>query len=145
MVYNKTGVVKTAELNVDWFIDEETFNGTDEINSFSSPILYLYNAVQWTTYQKEKVSISIPITSENLVLELLDYISYSDKINTNNVLRYGWITKINVDFNNFIMNIDLTLLPTDYPSINIIDETCFTTNSIDEITTGNNIIDETGV
>jgi len=115
--YTKTKVIKSAPDNLmkcKWFYDYAAYNNleTSVVSSLSAPYMYLQNMVEWTTLPKNQVNISVPVTTTNITLELLDYISFTDPILTNNVTLYGWITKISIDMNNSKINLELTLAST---------------------------------
>ena len=115
--YTKTKVIKSAPDNIMksmWFYDYAAYNNLDTsvISALSAPYMYLQNLVEWTTLPKNQVNISVPVTTTNITLELLDYISFTDPILTNNVTLYGWITKISIDMNNSKINLELTLAST---------------------------------
>jgi len=115
--YTKTKIVRNAPDNIMksyWFNDASAFHGFDSsvIPTFSAPILYLQNLIEWTTLPKNQVHISIPVTSTNITTELLDYISFTDPVYTNDVTLNGWVTKIAVDMNNSKIDLELTLVST---------------------------------
>ena len=115
--YTKTKVIKSAPDNLmkcNWFYDYAAYNNleTSVVSSLSAPYMYLQNMVEWTTLPKNQVNIDVPVTTTNIALELLDYISFTDPVLTNNVTLYGWITKISIDMNNSKINLELTLAST---------------------------------
>jgi len=82
-----------------WYINTRRFEGAEsgiEASKADSPFMYLFNLAMWCTIQKEEVKFNIPITAENVVLELLDPITFSDTIYTDNTVRIGWITGIEI-------------------------------------------------
>lgn len=115
--YTKTKIAKNAPNNImksNWFIDSSIFyNSTSSvIPSNSAPFLYLQNLIEWTSLPKNQVNFSLPINSTFILLDLLDYVSFTDIIITNNVTVYGWITNIAIDLNNSKINIELTIKST---------------------------------
>jgi len=99
---------------LDWYIDGNLFDGAESyIDTNSSAWNYLWLFVDWTTHQKKSVTYSLPLTAANVTLELLDRVTFSDKIYTNDVGLGGWITKIKYNINKDLMDITLTLAPED--------------------------------
>jgi hypothetical protein len=115
--YTKTKVVKSAPDNLmksHWFIDHATYYnlGSSVVSTLSAPYMYLENLIEWSTLPKNQVNISIPVSSTNIQRDLLDYISFTDPILTDNTTLYGWITKISLDMNKSIIDLELTLAST---------------------------------
>ena len=66
---------------------------------------------EWCTRQKEIVTYKLPLSAANLVLELVDHLTFSDAIYTSNTARPGWITYIEVDIKNDQIMLEVTLNP----------------------------------
>jgi hypothetical protein len=150
--YEKTQIVKNAPLNITksfWFIDPNSFYDYEDNRPVcptnSAPFLYLQNLVEWTSRQKRLVSFSLPINSTTIVSELLDYVSFTDPIYTNNQTLYGWITKISINIKRNEINYTLMLLPHDPLTVVNIIETGDAPDTITESGSQPDTITETGV
>jgi hypothetical protein len=116
--YTKSKAIQKAPdtiSNLYWYADQ---NASGSIPSQSpgvsvdnSPWKFLVNLAEWSTRQKDIVTYSLPLTSANIVLELLDHIDFSDTIYTNSIARPGWITSISIDPKKDSMQIEATLDP----------------------------------
>lgn len=104
-----------------WYDDRKIYDPTitTGVGTETAAYLYLKNLVEWTTRQKDIVTYSIPITTTNLALELLQPVIFNDDIYTNHLNRTGWITGIEVDTANDKINIETTLEP--YNLVNVSD------------------------
>ncbi len=96
-----------------WYTNTYQFNNAEfrGASKGDSPFNYLMNLCEWSTLQKYEVKFNVPLTLENVSLELLDYISFSDTIYTNNEVKYGWITGIEFNPSKNYMRITATLSP----------------------------------
>lgn len=113
--YEQTNVVKAyPDLECKWFIDDETFYGVDEMFYGHSPMQFLSNFIDWMTVQKDIVTFRVPITTDMIVLNLLDYVSFEDEIITLDIARNGWITKTKIDTVKNEIELELTLIPGGY-------------------------------
>lgn len=80
-------------------------------------IEYAYNYVRmfvdWTTRQKLQVSYSLPITDENIKIDLMNDIQFNDPIITPDPGEYGkgWITKIGIDTIKDKIDVEITFEP----------------------------------
>jgi len=96
--YKKVGYANTPkdnETELDWFIDTGEF--TSEYQGVdSSAFKFLKNLVEYTAYRKIKIKYSLPLTSENLGLELLDKVQFSDNIITNDETLLGFISMVSI-------------------------------------------------
>ena len=126
--WSQTKVIKSTPENLSkayWFFDPALFYNLSSkacpINS--APFMYLQKSVLWRTQQKRKTEFSIPMTSNFVQLELLDYVSFTDSIYTNSTTLYGWITKMAYNLNKDEIDIELTLLPYDPAESGVIIET----------------------
>lgn len=97
--YDIAGAVQPLPKNLSempWYINTKQFKN-EEFSGASksdSPFKYLQNLSEWCTLQKDQVKFNVPLTYDNVRLELLDYVSFADTIYTNNEVRYGWITVV---------------------------------------------------
>jgi hypothetical protein len=94
-----------------WYTNTYDFNSStfEGANKTDSPFRYLQNLSEWTTLQKDEVKFNIPISSTYVTLELLDYVSFSDPIYTDNEVRHGWITGIEFTPTKNVMRLVVTL------------------------------------
>lgn len=147
--FYKTKVLKplTSELGeCNWYRDLREFdsNATGTMNQ--SIMRYLNNLVYWNTQQKNVISYSIPLTPDNIKIELLDKVEFSDPFITYNIPIYGTVTSYEIDTVENNINIEIItesryilaspeIIDEDTPDIlSIIDEdTVSTTNIIDEV------------
>lgn len=93
-----------------YLFNNQTFVGASKADS---PYKYLENLALWTTLQKDEVRFDLPITSENCVLELLDFVQLSDTIMTDSETRIGWITGIEFIPTKNIMRVTVLLNPSE--------------------------------
>lgn len=131
--YEKTGVIKAyPDLECDWFFNEEVFYSLDEMPYDTSPMLFLQNFIDWVSIQKETVPFSVPITSDSISMNLLDYSSFTDAIITYGITRYGWITKSKINTKNNTIEFELMLKPGGYSEMGDIIETGSAADEIEE-------------
>ena len=100
--------------NLNWYADTATTTSgvaSPGASVDDSPWKYLKELSQWSTLQKEIVTYRLPMSYANLVLELLNYVKFSDAIFTSNTLRPGWITYIEVDTVQDQIILEVTLNP----------------------------------
>ena len=114
--YTVNNIIRQAQNDISelqWYIDRSIFSAdtTWGTEATSSAYYYLVLLAQWTTLQKYIVKYSVPITTGTILLELLDYIGFSDAIYTNNEVKYGYITGLEIDTTEDKINITLVLLP----------------------------------
>lgn len=99
-----------------FYVDEDAFNGGN-IGQGATPFKYLELLVEWTTLQKEITEFAIPLTTANVVRELLDFVKFRDQKYTAGELREGYITKIKPEPARDQIIIELTLIPSNIESI----------------------------
>lgn len=97
--YDIAGAVQPLSKNLSempWYINTKLFNSEtfEGASKSDSPFMYLQNLSEWCTLQKDEVKFNVPLTIENVRLELLDYIAFSDPIYTNDEVRNGWVTAV---------------------------------------------------
>jgi hypothetical protein len=102
---------------------------------------YFLQLINWTTVQKDIVDYAIPINADNLELDLLSPVNFSDPIYTNNTTRLGWVTKQEIDIRNNQILLSLVLNPSSVTTPNLIIEqgTPLNTDQIVERGTPTNI------
>lgn len=119
-----------------WYSNTNDFNNLENKGASTSDSAYkfLTNLVEWTTRQKDVVSFQIPVSTTNIVRELLDYINFSDAIYTDDTTRPGWITGVKFNIKKDTIGIEATLEPENQIIQNIIDERgqLYTTSQHDE-------------
>jgi len=146
--FYKTKILKplTKELSeCNWYRDLREFDTNAAGTMDQSIMKYLNNLVYWNTQQKNIISYSIPLTVDNIKIELLDKVQFSDPFITYNIPIYGTVVEYEIDTSNSIINILMIaesryilqspeIIDEDTPDIlSIIDEdTLSTTNIIDE-------------
>jgi hypothetical protein len=136
-----------------WYFDITISNiftvlgrGTD-----NSAFKFLKNACEWLTRQKEYVTYSIPMTEDNLInIELMNRVSFTDKIYTDDIADEGWITKVEYDTKKDQINVTVMFAPKEEQSFGgdgMIVERGINLNfdTVIEQTTNTNIVIETGV
>ena len=109
--YLKTGKINPIPEsigNCKWFPKNTDFDPDAEEKSDSGFAL-LVKLVEWTTQHKDLVEYSIPITAANVVLELMDPITFVDQKYTNGADRKGYISKIKIVPSKDLMIIELTI------------------------------------
>jgi hypothetical protein len=81
--YDQYKTIKTFEKDIEWFNDRSRFDSTGTgIGVDSSAYKFLQNCVYWMTRQKRQVKFTVPITSNNIALDLATKISFRDTIYT---------------------------------------------------------------
>lgn len=145
--YTRIEQVNTAPKNLSelpWYIDENEFDtGTSSGATDTYAVYqYLYNLINYCSRQKYRVTFDIPITTDNIQRELIDLVTFSDAIYTNNVSNTAYIEKINLIPQDDIMRLTLLVIPTDLPSgiieetmsaPDVIEETMIATDQIEEV------------
>lgn len=114
--YLRTKVIRQPQIDIselEFFtdraaIDSDTTWGTGDT---SSAYKLLDNLSSWTTLPKKIVSFSLPINSEYILDDLMDYRGFKDTIFTNNRQKNGWITGIGLDTETDMIKMTMTLLP----------------------------------
>lgn len=91
-------------------IPDTTFTFTDLLDTDGYTLQYINLLVDWTTRQKLQVSYALPITTDNIKLELMDNVLFSDKIITPEIGEYGkgWITGLQLDPKKSIIKVTIT-------------------------------------
>ena len=125
--YNRAAAVQPAPDRLSklyWYSDVNVFNGLPNTGAsvIDSAYKFLSILVQWTTRQKDMVTFSLPLSSANIVRELLDYITFADTVYTDKAIRPGWITSIKLSPKRDTIVIEATLEPENQIIWNIIDE-----------------------
>jgi hypothetical protein len=79
-----------------WFNNSNIFNGLENIGASTSDsaFKYLTNLMEWSTLQKETVTFYLPLTSENIQIELLDYGEFQDTFYGTHL---GWVVGVEID------------------------------------------------
>jgi len=130
----RTNTLNKLTLELKWFHDPGMFEGIGESDNTSAHFL-LDLLIEWATREKDVATYSIPITPDNLKLELMSYGRFRDTIHTDNVYKNGYITKIKVLESE--IELEVTLIPDSVPSLSTADIYVETTNNI------NNIVEST--
>lgn len=139
-----------------WFSDINKYDSLDETNvnndlTKDSAYKYLEQLVDWVTIPKQMVKFSIPLTTTYLNLQLLDYVGFSDAKLTNGNVLNGWVVQKEFDPQMDLINIELLLAPTTYPTpltageiedAEILDENCSPNDEIVSETGATDIISE---
>jgi len=96
-----------------WYTDSSSITTGPSVGCSvdDSPWKFLNGMAEWCTRQKEIVTYKLPLSAANLVLELVDHLTFSDAIYTSNIARPGWITYIEVDIKNDQIMLEATLNP----------------------------------
>jgi hypothetical protein len=148
----KNGINNKAQADISqltFFVDSALYNPAATIGTgtASSAFYFLQLLAQWATLQKDKVTYSIPINATNVVLDLLDTANFKDAVYTNDSLKPGWCTSIEVDALNNQMKVQVTLQPPEIQANNLIVErgTILNTDTITEHGNDVNTITEPGV
>jgi hypothetical protein len=96
-----------------WYYDKSIYNNTEFTGASveDSAYMFLQNLVVWTGINKDNCTFNIPITVDNIKLELCDMILFEDGFFTDGVQRKGWITFIQVDTNRHQIKLQVTLEP----------------------------------
>jgi len=107
--------------DLNWYIDVRTLPQIDEIQQYtgtnSSAWKYLKQLISWTTIQKDVVEFSLPLTATNAQIELLDYVTFSDPIYTDDTAVDGWIVSLKVDPKKNQIVVKVMLKPDGYDDI----------------------------
>jgi hypothetical protein len=125
--YSVNRTVKQAQGDIsqlNWFVDRALFDpattwGTGDT---SSAYYLLKILAQGVTLQKGIITYSIPINAANMALELLDVISVTDVIFTNNVPKLGYLVSHEVITANDQIKLQVMLLPNElqpYPPVTV--------------------------
>lgn len=132
-----------------WFIDPALYNGTGESSDASAAHKLLENLISWSTRQKFRAVYSIPITKQNIQIDLLDVVSFKDQKYTNGDFLDGYVEKIKVDPVNDRINLEVILKPADLetfpPGVDLIIETGSAPDTYTESGSNPNTVTETGV
>jgi hypothetical protein len=130
-----------------WYIDSAVFNNVATSTDDSAAHKYLANLVSWSTRQKSRVVYRIPITADNIEIEMLDPVSFTDQKYTNGNARIGYIEKIKEIPSSDSIQIQAILRPTDLesPYDGLIIETGSAPTTITETGSRPDTITETGV
>lgn len=98
-----------------WYTDRTIFDSTETtgISADSSAFLFLTNLCEWCSRQKDLVDYALPINATNVVLDLLDRITFNDAIYTNSADRGGWLTMVGIDPAKDIIFVESLLEPDD--------------------------------
>lgn len=95
-----------------WYIDPSLYGlPASHTGTASSAYKYLRNLAEWSSIQKDVVKFSVPITTANIALELLQPIRYQDQVTTGVSYRDGWITSIVVDAKENRINLTAIIMP----------------------------------
>lgn len=96
-----------------WYTNTYIFNNKkfSGASKSDSPYKYLENLALWCTLQKDDVQFLLPVTTTNVVLELLDFIQITDTIFSNGETRVGWITGLEVQPRKNSIKVTVTLNP----------------------------------
>jgi len=141
--YLQTLTVNPFKANLKWFQDNDNFSpGTGGVGN--TAFRYLEGLIEWATRLKDITEFKIPITVQNIELELMAAASFSDKFYTDSETRVGWITKKKVLPGERAVGIELTLIPTDLEFIQNIIETGSGDYEVIESGSGDNEIIEGG-
>jgi hypothetical protein len=81
---------------------------------------YLDRLIRWTSTQHMQVEYSIPLTEENINIELTDKVFFNDKLLTNNSNYTGYVDGITYNTKQNIINISLMLQNEQYDPQEII-------------------------
>jgi hypothetical protein len=132
-----------------WFIDGAVYDGTGISDDQSAAHKFLANLIQWSTRQKNRAVYSIPISSQNVLIDLLDVVKFKDQKYTNGDFRTGYIEKIKVNPRTDTIDIEAILRPLDMedvpPDGDLIIETGDAPDTITESGSWPNTITETGL
>jgi len=132
-----------------WYINGAAFDGTGTQNDASAAHLFLANLTSWTTRQKFRALYSIPISKNNIQIDLLDYVSFKDQKYTNGEFYTGYVEKIKIDPTRDRIDLEVILKPPDLetfpPDTDLIIETGNAPDTITELGNNPNTITEIGV
>jgi hypothetical protein len=102
--------------SLNWYQDRSVLSDLTEaakgVGVYSSAYMFLQQIIGWLTDQKDTVTFSVPITVASAQYDLLMPVYFSDYVYTYDVARFGWITRIEPNFNdtdNAVFNISLIL------------------------------------
>lgn len=136
--YLKSGVIKRAPASLTeckWYIDASEFN--EKIffkvqGESSSPYFLLQNLIEWTVFQKNIVTFSVPLDDNYINRDLLDFCLFKDVILTNNEHKAGWIVKRKINTKNDSIEFTMILRPTPLSEFIVVRETGSAPDTIDE-------------
>lgn len=112
--YERAAAIQQAPADISklyWFNSSATFSGLDAkgVSTSDSSYKFLKELIAWTTRQKTLTQFSLPVTGDNIRLELLDYINISDLIYSDDEIRVGWIVAVEVNTTNDTIGITCML------------------------------------
>lgn len=112
--YRRAAAIQQAPADISrlyWFNSSSLFSGLESkvVSTNDSAYKFLKELIAWTTRQKTLTQFSLPITGDNMELELLDYINISDLIYSDDETRVGWIVGIEVNTTGDAINITCML------------------------------------
>lgn len=95
---------------------------------------YITNLVEWITESKNVITFRIPLNSDNIVIDLLERVTFSDVLLTGGSEILGWVTSVKTDIDKREIELEITTVPTDLiPTYQYIDESSRTIgDQIDE-------------
>ena len=102
---------------------------------------YYRRVVEWMAEAKNKITYRIPITAENIEIDLLDRVQFSHNVITQGREIIGYVT--GVEYIDSEIELEITTEPVDpIPLIRYIDEQLEEMGTIDEEQTEDKLIDE---
>lgn len=130
--------------NCEWYRDLTEFSSDANGVLNSSVHFYMEKLVMWVTKAKNMIKYSIPLNEVNIKIELLDRITFTDKLITDNSAILGWVTEVSVDPKKSTIDLEITTVPAELvPIYRIIDEKPVNVDGlIDEQPTPDGSIDE---
>lgn len=119
--YLRTGVIQKAPANrtdLKWAVETDWLNNTSIGDPLSEYGYDFFNKlVDWSIFQKLRVSYSLPITPDTIIRELLGDVRFNDPIITPSGTRTdfikGWYEKYEVDPKKDIINVAVIFEPND--------------------------------
>jgi hypothetical protein len=108
--------------NCEWYRDVSEYGSeTGVLNS--SIHFYMEKLIEWVTRPKNMINYSIPLNEDNIDIELLDRVTFTDVLVTDDSPVLGFVTKYDIDTKNYEIKLEITTVPGDLvPVYRVIDE-----------------------
>jgi hypothetical protein len=106
--YNRLNGNNQLILESKWFKSVYNPDFTD-INNEAEALSFLAMLAPHVNRQHQYLTIKVPITAENLSIDLMDLVVVKDKIRTHNMERRAWVVWHNVDYENMTISFKLFL------------------------------------
>ena len=111
--WEKTHVVNQMSVDLPYFPDLKLYEDnpaeTDGVGLDSSAYRFLTYVIAWMMDERVEVKYSLPLNSQNIIIEPCDPVRFTDVVFTNGDLRVGWIEGVEIDTKNDVLIITTIL------------------------------------